>query len=437
MFKYILYLIFLLFITNFVCAKETPLIKHWQTNNAVAVYFVRTTQLPMLDVRMLFNAGSAQDEKLYGLANLTGMMLNEGTKKLNNNQIAEKFDDLGTQFGVHVNRDASIAGLRCLTKKAILLPSIELLHDIISQPVFLNKELKRIKRQILIEIAAQQQLPSVVATKTFYAALYKDFPYAHAVIGNKKTIASIDRSDVIKFYQQHYTAKNAILVLVGNISQVTAKALANKITADLPSGKTIKKLSPPSPVTEDLTKQIKFPGTQSYIRIGCLGLNYNDPHLFPILVGNYILGAGVLVSRLFTEIRQKYGLSYSVKSKFIALKNRGPFLMLLQTKNRSTQQALELTKSVLNKFIQNGPTKKELLDAKKFLLGNFALQLDSNAKIANTISIITFYNLPLNYLDTYKKNIRAVTMQGVKKAFQTIIGKQKLVTILVGQNMSS
>ncbi|MGD9109293.1 MAG: pitrilysin family protein, partial [Gammaproteobacteria bacterium] len=424
--NYICCLIFitLTFIANIAFAKPIINIHHWQTNNKVPVYFVQTTRSPILDVRVLFNAGSAKDNNLYGIANLTGTMLNEGTNQLNNNQIAEKFDEIGTQFNISINRDISILSLRCLTKNNLLIPSIELLNSIITNPSFPAKELKRLKQQITTEIAADQQLPAIVATQTFYQTLYGNSPYAHTIMGTKKTVQMIRRSDIVKFYQQYYSTKNMMIILVGNISKNTASLLANKITANLPAG--IKHIPAPQaqPITKNLIKSIAFPGTQSYIRIGCLGINYNDPNLFPVLIGNYILGSGVFVSRLFSEVRQKHGLSYSVKSELIFLKNRGPFYILLQTKNQSKNKALQIAKLVLNNFIQSGPTQQELKDAKKFLLGNFALQLSNNDKIANIISTIAFYNLPIDYLDTYAQKVQTITTQDVKKSFQSIIGTQ-------------
>lgn len=107
-------------------------------------------------------------------------------------------------------------------------------------------------------------------------------------------------------------------------------------------------------------------------------------------------------------------------------------MILLQTKNKSRNQALKITKKVLNDFVKKGATPQELQDAKKFLRGSFALQRGSSAKIANLLSMMAFYQLPLNYLDTYKQNINAVTTKQIKKAFQEIIGRQKLVIVSVG-----
>lgn len=429
------YIIFTLFCgLNLAYAKPILNINHWQTNNGALVYFVKATQLPMLDVRVLFNAGSRQDNKLYGIANLTAKMLDEGANQFNANQIAEKFDELGTQFQINVNRDMSMLSLRCLTKKTSITPSINLLHDIISNPTFPIKELKRIKAQILTEITAQLQFPTIIATLNFYKNLYKNSPYAHQPLGTLASIKLIKPKDIIKFYHQYYTAKNTIIVLVGNASSQSAHILANKITKDLPQGKPIPPLPQTQPITQNLTKHIPYPGTQSYIRMGCIGINFKDKNYFPVLVGNHILGGGILVSRLFNEIRQKRGLSYSVKSKFILLKNRGSFMILLQTKNKSRNQALKITKKVLRNFVKAGPLSQELQDAKKFLLGSFALQRASSAKIANLLSIMAFYQLPLDYLDTYKQNVNAVTTQDVKNAFQKIIGQQKLVTVSVGSH---
>jgi zinc protease len=409
---------------NIAAAKPILNINHWQTNNGATAYFVKATQLPILDVRVLFNAGSRQDNKLYGIANSTAMMLDEGTNQLNANQIAE----------IDVNRDMSILSLRCLTKKTSLIPSINLLHDLISNPIFPLNEFKRVKSQILTEIVAQLQQPTIIATLNFYKNLYGNSPYAHPVIGTQASVKSIKLSDVKKFYHKYYTAKNAIIILVGNISPQTAHILANKIAANLPTGKPIPPLPQTQPVTQNLVKHISYPGTQSYIRLGCVGINFDNKNYFPILIGNHILGGGILVSRLFNEVRQKNGLSYSVKSKFILLKNRGPFIISLQTKNKLRNKALKITQKVLNDFVKKGPTQQELQDAKKFLLGSFALQRASNAKIANLLSMMAFYKLPLDYLDTYKQNVNAVTAEQIKQTFQEIIGKQKLVIVSVGNS---
>jgi zinc protease len=409
-------------------------IQKWRTKNNVPVYFIRTTTLPILDICLTFAAGSAYDKQLYGIAALTNSMLDEGAGKLNADQIAAGFDNVGAQFATSATRDMGIVSLRSLTKPAALTPATTLLTQIITQPTFPNQELQRLKHQTITDINAQQQLPAVIASKAFYQNLYGNHPYAHPVIGTRQTVNKVNRQHIIQFYREHYTAANAVLTLVGDITQKQAKQLSNMITAKLPQGKPATPLTDAQPITSTITKFIKFPGTQAYIRLGYLGINYHDPNYFPLFVGNYILGGGVLVSRLFNTVRQKHGLSYSIKSNFILLKNRGAMMISLQTKNKSHDQAIAITNKVLQQFIAQGPSKQELQAAQKHLVGSFALKLDSNAKIMDALTTLAFYHLPLNYFDTYKQKIMRVTTPQIKAAFQKLITPQKITTIVLGNS---
>jgi zinc protease len=422
----------LLFAAGNIFAKPVLPIRHWQTHNNVQVYFVQAKQLPMLDVRAVFDAGSRYDGQQYGLAALTSSMLNEGVNTLNADQIAEKFDNIGAQFSANTSRDMSILSLRCLTKKPILNSAVSLFNKIITQPTFPQDALGRLKNQALAVIAQQQQSPATVANKTFFENLYKDHPYAHSIVGKKETVNKITQQDAQQFYKKYYSAKNMSLILVGDVSLKKAHDIAAKIVNKLPGGNKASGQALANPVEKKLVQKINFPGTQSYIRVGCLGINYQDPNYYPLLVGNYILGKGMLISRLFLKLRQQHGLTYSAKSHFLLLQERGPFMISLQTKNESATKALKMTKQVLREFVHFGLTPQELASAKKYLLGSFALKFDSNAKIANALIPLAFYNLPENYFDTYKQKIDAVTNSQIKSAFQKIMGKQKLVTVLVG-----
>jgi zinc protease len=162
------------------------------------------------------------------------------------------------------------------------------------------------------------------------------------------------------------------------------------------------------------------------------GMSRDDPDRIALYVGNHVLGGSGLVSILSDEIREKRGLSYSSYSYFSPMRAQGPFIMGLQTRNDKTQEALAVMKQTLADFVANGPDKKRLEAAKKNIIGGFALKLDSNKKIINHVASIGFYNLPLDYLDTYIDEIKAVTYAQVKDAFQRRVHPDKLLTVIVG-----
>jgi zinc protease len=158
-----------------------------------------------------------------------------------------------------------------------------------------------------------------------------------------------------------------------------------------------------------------------------------DADYFNLYVGNHILGGSGLVSKLFDEIREKRGLAYSASSAFIPMAKPGPFLISLQTRNDQTPQALEVLNKTLSDFIATGPSETELVAAKKNITGGFALRFDNNKKLSSYVSMIGFYDMPLDYLDTFQQKIEQVTVASITDAFKRRVNLQQLQTITVGQ----
>ena len=166
--------------------------------------------------------------------------------------------------------------------------------------------------------------------------------------------------------------------------------------------------------------------------LGQPGLTRGDPDYFPLYVGNHILGGSGLVSRISDEVREKRGLSYSAYSYFIPMRAAGPFTAGLQTRNDQAEQALTVLRNVMQDFIEKGPTEKELIAAKKNITGGFALRLDSNSKIVDNLAVIGFYQLPLDYLDSFNRHVEAVTAAQIRDAFQRRVHPQRMATVIVG-----
>jgi zinc protease len=178
--------------------------------------------------------------------------------------------------------------------------------------------------------------------------------------------------------------------------------------------------------------RIAHPASQSHILLGYPGIKRGDPDLFPLYVGNYILGGGGFVSRLTEEVREKRGLVYSVYSYFMPMAELGPFQIGLQTKKDQANAALKLVHETLDKFLKNGVTEKELIAAKANIIGGFPMRIDSNGKILDYLSVIGFYKLPLNYLDEYNKKVASVTTAQIKEAFNRRLKPENFVTVIVG-----
>lgn len=410
-----------------------PKIEHWTLENGVRVYFVEAREIPMLQVRAVFDAGAARDPKdKSGLAQLTSLMLREGIAGMTADDIANRFEGLGAAFGAGAERDMATVNLRSLTDPTLLEPALDLFAKILLAPTFPTESLERERARTLIGLARDAQSPGSVAQKAFMRALYDDHPYANDPAGDEASLKRIAGDDLVAYHRRYYVGRNAWLAMIGDVSTGEARRLAEKLLGALPAGEPAPALPTIAMAERADLKKIEFPSSQSHLLVGQPGIVRLDPDYFPLYVGNHILGGSGLVSRLSEEVRERRGLSYSVYSYFAPMRAPGPFVMGLQTKNASRDEAYGLLRKILGEFIAKGPTERELEAAKKNITGGFPLRLDSNRKIAEQLAAIAFYGLPLTYLDDFSMRVEAVTAEQIRDAFARRVRPDRMVTVMVG-----
>lgn len=407
-------------------------IQTWQTANGARVYFVASPEVPMVQINVVFAAGSVRDGNKFGLAQLTNAVMNEGTQTLTADQIAQKFDAVGAIFANGVDRDKATIALQSLSDPQYFTPALQVFTEVLTQPTFPQDAFLRNQKQLLNIITAQQQTPNTVAQNAFLAAVYHNYPYAHPTTGTTASVTALTSSDLINFYKQYYVAKNAIITIVGAVDRQHAENIANQLSGGLATGAAAPVLTAVPMLTQADMQQIKFPSAQTNIIAGQVGINYHNADYFPLMVGNYLLGGSGLTSLLFNQVREKRGLAYSVSSVFSLLQANGPFGIILQSRNSESKQALQVVQDTLKNFIQAGPTPAQLAATKEKIINSFPLSLVGDDAISDNLITIAFYQLPLNYLDTYRDKVNAVTVAQIKSAFQKTLHPDKMVTIMVG-----
>ncbi len=407
-------------------------IEHWQTAHGSRVYFVQTPSLPMVDIRVAFDAGSARDGAQFGLAALTSAMLETGAGDWDADALANRFEAVGAAFSSGVSEDMAWLGFRSLTQKDLFEQAFDTFKTVLTQPRYSEEDFQREKSRTLAALKHREESPGALANIAFQKALYRDHPYAHPEEGMVETVAGFEAEDLKAFYRQYYVAANAIVVIVGDMNRSQAEQTAQKLLADLPAGEKPVELPPVPQSAKANTQAIEFPSTQTHVLAGMPGTHRKDPDYFALYVGNHILGGASMVSKLFDEVREKRGLAYSASSQFMPLYREGPFVISLQTRNDQTRQAIEVMNKTLNDFIENGPTETELQAAKKNITGGFALRTDNNSKLTEYVTMIGFYQQPLDYLDTFPAKVEAISVEAIKEAFQRRIRPEWLQTVTVG-----
>ena len=425
----------LLFVSHF--SQAAPKIENWETSAGLRVYFVNVPELPMLDLRLSFAAGSAYDGDKLGVAGMTTSMLNKGAAGLNADQLAETFESVGANYSANAGRDTASISLRTLTLEEQMETALTTWLKVIEKPEFPAMDFERLKKQALIGLEAEKQNPGSIASKAFYKNLYPDHPYGKSQNGDKDSINAMTIDDLKTFYKQYFVNKNGQIALVGSIDKNQAMQIAEKISkaltgGDRGTGEKAAAIPKVKPLTEAKTIRIPYPSSQAHIYIGQPGNKRGDKDYFSLYLGNHELGGSGFTSRLMKEIRVKRGLSYSVYSYFIPMKENGPFMLGLQTKLSQTDEAIKVARDVLATFQKEGPSEENLKASKVNISGGFPLRTASNDDILGYIEMIGMYGLPLDYLDTFTQVVNDTSRDQVIDAFKRRVDLDKLLTIIVG-----
>ena len=416
-------------------AQAGPKVESWQTDGGAKVMFVAAPDLPMVDVRVVFDAGSARDGELPGLAKFTNAMLDEGAAEWDADALALRLEERGIQLGNGSLRDMAWVSVRSLVEPEVLEVAVETAAAMLARPTFDADAIERVRQQMQVALRSSLQSPGGIAKRRFFQTLYGEHPYAHDPGGDAQSLAAIGRDDLAGFHKRFYVGANAVVAIVGAVDRATAERIAERITGGMAKGKAAPTLPTPAMVSAGELRE-NFPSSQTHIYVGQSGMSRHDPDYFALYVGNHVLGGGALVSTLGEEVRNKRGLSYSVYSYFSPMRVDGPFLMVAQTKNDRADEALKVMRDTLARFVEQGPSEQELEDAKRNLIGGFPLRIASNGKIVEYLAMMGFYDYPLDWLDTLTTKLAAVNVEQVRDAFSRRINALAGIAVIVGGNTS-
>jgi len=434
-------------------AGATLPIQHWTLPSGARVYFVESPAIPMVDVQVDFDAGSRRDPPgKPSLASATADMMETGIAArdprrnpgrpaspydgaMDENQLGEAWADLGASFGGSAGSDRMSFTLRSLTEPDLLARAVALAARQLGEPSFPAAIWERDRARTVAALRESLTRPATVALRAWQPAVYGGHPYGWQV--TEPALAAISVADMREFHARHVQACRAKVSIVGALTRAQADQLATSLLARLPAPsqggcETLPPVAEVPPLAAPVTQSIAFASAQSHVLMGQPGFKRNDPDFFPLLVGNYILGGGGFVSRLSTEVREKRGLSYSVYSYFAPGLHAGAFTVGLQTRPDQAQQAVQVVRDVVSRFVAEGPTETELRAARDNLVGGFALRIDTNRKLLDNVSSIAWNELPLDYLATWTKQVEAVTVADIRAALARKLQPERMVTVIVG-----
>lgn len=407
-------------------------IQQWNTDEGATVLFVPSPTLPMLDVRVVFDAGSARDGDKEGLASLTSALFGEGAEGLSVDDIALGFENLGANFSSGSYRDMALIELRTLTDAEFFQPATELFLRTVGTPTFPQAGLERIRAQTLVGLQRQKQVPGPQVQRAFNRAVFGQHPYAHDSSGSETSLPTIQRSDIEAFYHEYYAAGNAVIAMTGDLDLATAKTLAQSISSALPVGEHAAKLDNAERPQARVVEHIDFNSSQTTLMLGQQSIWRGHPDWVALYVGNQILGGSGFASILTEEVREKRGFVYGIGSGISPMASAGPFTVSLQTANDNADEALAVTLQLVRDYIAGGPSDAQLENARNDIIGSFSLSIAENDQIVSQLGSIGFYGLPLDYLSWFENEVRQLTAEQVRDAMQRNIDVDTLAVVSVG-----
>jgi zinc protease len=412
---------------------QLPKAQEATLKNGLRVVLLESHKIPTFTMQMVVLSGGLSDPADYhGLASSTATLLREGTTKRSSKDIAEQTEAIGASL-------FSTSGLSSMTSTVTvsgltdnLDQIVDVFADVVRNPSFPQDEIEKYKKRTLANLMIQRSSPQFLADEQFSKAIYGDHPAALASTP-AESIKKLNTKDLAAFHSTYYRPNNAMLTVVGDVTMksilpVIEKAFGDWQKADVPAT-TI----PAAPV-QSAAKifLIDRPGSvQTVIELGTLGIERTSPDYFAVLLANRVLGGGP-TGRLFLNLREDKGYTYGAYSSFGGSKYRGTWTASSEVRTDVTEGAMKEFMYELERLRTEPVTAEELENAKRAIVGSFALSLESPTSLLANIVTQKLYNLPADYWDTYPQKVAAVTAADVQRVAQQYLAKEHVQVVAVG-----
>jgi len=413
-------------------AQATAPIQEVTLENGLRVLLMEAHHVPMVVMRLTTPAGSRFDPaQKGGSASMLAGMLTDHTARHDYKAWADMLDAKAIRLGGDVDQEGLSLGLTVL--KEAMPDGVSALAEAALLPGWNQKRFDIMRNDSISAARKSLEEPGVQASLLAAGTLFSGHPFGHRSEGDMESLARIRLQDLQSVYRDQFKPQGSVLAVSGDVTMNELLALVRPAFSDW-QGKpavSLADIAAPQAVAGKII-QHDMPTRQALVQLLRLGPTRHDDGMFAAMLMNHILGGGGFASRLMTEVREKKGLVYGVYSYFIPLTVSGPFAITLQTRADQAGEATAVVRSVLEEMYKNGVSAKELAAAKANLVGGFAHRMDSNAKRVGLMSMVGFYGLPLDYLQTWTDRIQAVSLADVKRQAQVYLNPEQWNQIRIG-----
>jgi predicted Zn-dependent peptidase len=369
--------------------------------NGLTIWLVQRHELPLVAATLVIPHGSASDPAgKGGLAAFTANMLDEGAGKLRALDISRQIDLLGADLQTGAAQDYSYVSLRTLKKN--LGPAFSIFADVATKPTFSDAEGKRVhdlwENDLKSRGSDPQAVSSIVCARALFGA---EHPYGHPSDGTTKSAKAVSLADARAFHARMYRPDQAILVLVGDLSEAEAADLAKARFSQWSAPKTaapeIVAPSAPAPLAKTRVVLVDRPDApQSVISVVKPGLAMSATDFPPLGRVNAALG-GSFTSRLNQDLREDHGWTYGAKSRFSFTRGTGLFVASAAVFTDKTPDALAALVADVNAYAAEGPTREESDKTRLLLRAELVESYEGVSGIAQRLGRQAALGLPPDY----------------------------------------
>jgi zinc protease len=402
--------------------------------NGLRVVLLRSTKVPTFNMQMVVLSGGLSDKPDYrGLASFTSALLREGTAKRTSKDIAEQVDALGATLTAGSGLSSMTSTVTASGLVENFDPTLELFADVIRNATFPQAEVDKYKTRTLAQLQFQRSIPQFLAAEQFQRAIYGAGHPASLVTPPVESIQKLTSKDLAGFHSTYYRPNNAILAIVGDVTLKDVMPKIEKAFGDWQKGDVPAAAIPAVP--EQSASRILLidrPGSvQTVLQLGTLGIERTSPDYFAVLLADRVLGGGPS-GRLFLNLREDKGYTYGAYSNFGGTRFRGTWTSSSEVRTDVTEGAMKEFMYELNRLRDDKVPAEELENAKRAIVGSFALSLEQPQSLLQNVITQKLYNLPADYWDTYPQKVAAITADDVQRVAKKYIDMGHLQVVAVG-----
>ncbi len=388
--------------------------------------------VPVVAIAFRIEGGAAADPpELQGRTRLLADMLSEGAGEMDGPTFKARLADLSSSMSFTATQDAISGSIYTLSKN--LREAAKILGLALTNPRLDPADLERVRTSHVTSLEQASQNPTHQAYRAFLSNAFQNHPYARSSRGRISTLKKITREDLLALHEERFGQDRLIVTAAGDVTANELKNIIDYAFGEIPKNAPGAPTDPPSVSSPQGPSRllVKMPNPQSSIVFGGSGVRRNDPDWHATNLLAEIMG-GSFGARLMEEVRVKRGLVYGIDVSNSELAEAALFLGSTSTENRTVKETISVIETEWAKMSAEGPTEKELADAKSFLIGSLPLALDSTTAIASALLSMRVNNLPTDYLERRNSQINSVTIADAKRVASRLFDPSKLTFAVAG-----